>query len=286
MPSGASFPLQINIQTGQGFTSNQTEVYGVVLAGNLSEPDSYEFAYEFQMGRDGFALYSNNIMHLVYDNNELQVTINRCPGTGEEINVDDACFNVEFSKPIWAPSFDQSDLILDGGGNVYSFVQNSSTEWTIRINGMTAGGTLRVRLGQASVSDYSAIQNGASVLGENVVRYAATDSNSTSEGSSNSGVSTGTTGSHSGNSLTALTNSSTSGATTLTPSIGTISGLMSEIPEVAKSVLNPNHLLLGSWSFTKSNILDFSFILVNMSGIMAAILIFANRRRIKALRNS
>ena len=285
VPAGASYPFVLKLEASGGFSSGETEVYGVVLSGNISEPDSFSFTYEFNSGRDGFQLPINNIMHLVYDANELAVTINRCEGVSLDTSVDDACFTVQFNKPVWAASFDVSDLVLVGGGNVYSFVQNSSTKWTVQINGMTPGGTLQLLLGASSVSDYSAVQNGVEVLGENVIRFSggtkAATGNSGDAPSASTSKSVGSGIGKASSSMVSL--GIESGAVSVVasdsvPIIGAASGLVAEIPRIFSSDFNKT-LLLGKWSFTQNNVLDFAIVLVNLAGLAALIIVALDRRK-------
>lgn len=282
IPAGSSYPFVFQLEATQGFATGATEVFGVVLTGNISEPDSYAFVYEFTNGRDGFALPINNIMHLTYDANELQVTINRCDGYAQEVTIDDACFTVEFSKPVWAASFDVNDLVIEGGGHVTSFEMVNNTKWTVHISGMTPGGTIRLFLGTASVTDYSAVLNGTSVLGENIIRFVTLDEN---QASNLATAITETAATLESGTLTGLSAGSTSSddqlvLLTKTPiNLETVSGLVSEIPDIFKDKIENATLLLGSWSITRSNVLDFAFIIINFTGLTAMILILKNRRQ-------
>ena len=278
---GSSYPFRLDLGAAPGESAIGGEVYGVVLSGNIEEPDSQNFVREFSNGRDGFRLNINNIMHLTYDPNELIVTVNRCEGYGEVVAVDDACFTVEFSKPIWTESFDQSDLVLVGGGTVSSFEKVSNTKWVVHVNGMTPGGTLELLLGVASVADYSAVQNGAYVLGTNVVRYAAVgtaESEQNSQPTTNVLLAKGSTSKTSSvataSSDVLVADQESSG---MLASIG--SGLVAEMPEVFSTNLPAPKLLLGSLSIMKNNVMDFSFILINVTGIVALVLIIRNRKR-------
>ncbi len=178
---GFSARLNLEMTAGSGFVSGSTRAIAVVIA--FDESESISFINLFSAGQDGFVLGLNNIAWLTYDADPLTVTINRCSGISAVVLINDACFTITFNKEIYAPSFTVDDLVLEGGGTIYSFVQNSSTQWTVRLTGMTPGGQVRLLLGPASVIDYSAITNGSQVLGENVVRFGTTDSSS-GEGSS------------------------------------------------------------------------------------------------------
>lgn len=185
---GFSKFFELHITAGEGFVSGSTRAIAVVIA--MDEEESQQFIGLFGTGQDGFVLGLNNIAWLTYDSDPLTVTINRCNGVAEVVEVDDACFTITFNKEIYAPSFTIDDLVLEGGGTVYSFVQDSDTQWTVRITGMTKGATLRLLLGAASVVDYSAITNGVQVLGENVVRF-GTVASGESQTNSESGSATG-----------------------------------------------------------------------------------------------
>jgi|GEM_PF-2368766 len=282
---GSSYPIRLDLEASEGFVSGETEVYGVALSGNIQEPDSATFVMEIQSGRDPFRLGMNNIMHLVYDNNELQVTINRCEGIGENVSEDDACFTVEFSKPVWAASFDVNDLVLVGGGNVYSFVQDSSTKWTVRINGMTPGGTLQLLLGAASVSDYSAVSNGVEVLGENMVRYTTGSGDSPNGNEETVAVTTNNgTSSNSGSASKLISAGIQPGvaptaASDSTPLLGITSGLIAEIPKLFSIDISKS-LILGKWSLTQNNVLDFSIIIVNLAGLAALMFVAFDRKKV------
>ena len=172
IPSGASYTIQFNLIASAGFGDGNTEVLGVLVA--PTEPDTSSFMNEFMNERDGFLLDINNVFHLVYDNNALFVTVNRCEGQEDPTFVDDGCFTVSFSKPIWVPSFTADDLLLIGGGVVSEFENVSDTEWIVHVTGMTPGGTLELLLGSGSVVDLSAVSNGAEVLGQNTIRFGFT----------------------------------------------------------------------------------------------------------------
>ena len=202
------FPFAINITASQAFSDGTAEVIGVALTLSGTEPDSSIFVGMIEVGQDAFSLDLNNIMRLAYDPNALTVTINRCIGIGAVVNVNDACFTVTFNKRIYAPSFTVDDIVLEGGGNVYSFVQDSDTQWTVRVNDMTLGGTLTLLLGSESVIDYSAVQNGTQVLGINTVRYEVESSDQGSNSSNNSGGSANQT---TANGTLARTGTTTSG---------------------------------------------------------------------------
>lgn len=176
MAAGSSFKLNMRVHVTDEFLNNVTPAVFVAIA--FDEADSIEFIGLFSQGQDGFILGTgpdplNNIAWLNFDSNPLTVTINRCNGTNEVVEVDDACFNVTFNKAIYPDSFTIDDLVLTGGGTVYSFSKNDDTNmsWTVRITGMTPGGLLTLTLGAQSVQDYSAVQNGTQVLGENIVRF-------------------------------------------------------------------------------------------------------------------
>jgi hypothetical protein len=169
LASGESATFTANLTATSAFTSNSTAVITVVEG---SDVDTLSLAKRLLKGlAPDITDLNNNFLALVYNNDPLQVTINRCAGTDAVVTVDDACFTVHFSKPIYAPSFTVNDLVLSGGGSVSSFVQNSATTWTVHVTGMTAGGTLALTLGADSVVDLSAINNDVHVLGENTVRF-------------------------------------------------------------------------------------------------------------------
>jgi hypothetical protein len=176
IPAGASFKLIYTMTASGPFSTGATEVLAIAVA---DDADSIALqVYMFTPGSDPFAFESNNTNVLTYDGNELTVTVNRCAGVGEVVNTDDACFTVTFNKAIYEPDFTQDDLVLTGGGTIYEFEKTGTNEWTVRINGMTPGGTVALSLEEAGVQDLSAVQNGASVLGVNTVRYEVADPSS------------------------------------------------------------------------------------------------------------
>jgi parallel beta-helix repeat protein len=195
--AGSETLFRLDMTAGTGFVSGSTRAIAAVMA--FDEAESLQFMNLFSTGQDGFSLGLNNIAWLTYDSDPLTVTINRCPGVNAVVTVNDACFRVTFNKEIYVPSFTVDDLVLQGGGSVYSFVQDSSTQWTVRITGMTQGGTLRLLLNEASVIDYSAITNGVQVLGENVIRFGevSTADGATAGGSESAGGTLPNTGSSS-----------------------------------------------------------------------------------------
>jgi len=169
--------FRFTMTAGNSFAQGTAQVLGVAFA---DDPDTILFMNTFETGEDGFALEINNIFRLSYDPGELTVTINRCEGYTGVIEINDACFTVVFNKPIWAPSFVLDDLILEGEGQIYSFTQNTDTQWTVRINGMVLGQTLRLTLDPESVQDLSAVLNGTYVLGENTIRFGSLTSDKSS----------------------------------------------------------------------------------------------------------
>src|SRR5690606_9524818 len=102
---------------------------------------------------------------------DLQMIVNRCPGQGETTSDGTGCFRVSFNKVIWGPSFDEDDLILDGGGSISSFTQIDNNLWEVQVSGILPGATLTLLLGADSVQDYSAVLNSTAVLGVNTIRY-------------------------------------------------------------------------------------------------------------------
>lgn len=106
----------------------------MVLAGG--EAKTTKFVNAIESGQYAFALGLNNIFELTFD---------------------DACFTAAFNKQIRQDSFEHSDSVLDGGETNYSFVLDSPTQWTVRINGMTLFGTFRLLLNKESLNVLSCL---------------------------------------------------------------------------------------------------------------------------------
>jgi len=169
-PLGANYPMIFNLTVGSAFSSETTEVFGVLIA--QGETDSDEFVNTMNTGGDPFDLSgNNNIVNLPYNNDVLKVTVNRCAGQSAITTNGSGCFTVSFNKLIYAPSFVQSDLVLSGGGAVSSFTQVDDYTWEVGISGITPGSTLALTLGADSVQDWNAVMNDVQVLGENTIRF-------------------------------------------------------------------------------------------------------------------
>ena len=189
-PAGASYKINMSMTAGASFSSGQSQVVAAVWT-DTNEFDSARAGTEFLEVLQGLPKTSNNLVQLVYDSGALAVTVNRCNGQANPTPVDDACFTITFNKPIWAPSFEIDDLILNGGGTIYEFTQLSDTQWRIKVNGMTLDGTVEVLIVGGGVIDLSAVPNDVHVLGENTIRYSTAPAPTPVDQSTN-GNSTGT----------------------------------------------------------------------------------------------
>jgi hypothetical protein len=301
VPANSHFPMQLNMTASSSFASGETQVIGVLIADG--EPDTEVFETAMGNGQDPFLLDINNVFNLVYDSNALTVSVNRCVGQADPTFVDSACFTVEFSKPIWAPSFTSDDLVISGGGTVDSFTQVSDTVWEIEITGMTPGGTVTVSLAPDSVTDYSAVSNDVQVLGDNTIRYGINDPDS--GGGTDSGSGGGSSGSDGGSSSdnpsaadpTTNSNSDSSSSSTITDD--SASAESDDVPSES-DVLDENdkdsnsdkeesavsqpgdddpYLILGDLSLTGSNVLD--MLIIAMSLILIGLLIHYVRKFLK-----
>lgn len=281
IPSGGSYPLQINMSSSESFASGSTQVLGVALALGGGEPDSTQFMFAFMRQHDGFALPINNITRLTYDANPLVVTVNRCDGQAAETTVDDACFTISFSKPVWAPSFTMDDVIVEGGGTVSSLVKDSSTQWTVHVTGMTPGGTVRLLLGVSSVFDYSAVSNGVSVLGENVVRYAVAGDASSVESTVGDGPSVVNYGGSGIAASAGIASTVADSASKASSVLSAASGVVGFTKQLAEGVTKAS-LIFGSWSLMHSNTLDIVIIVANLMGALALCFIIRAKRRVVA----
>lgn len=182
--AGATTHFQFNMTANSDFVSGDVKVVGVVVG---QDRDSIYLQADLGNNIDIFARDSNNYVNLTYDDTELNVTVNRCPGQGATTTNGTGCFRVSFSKLIYAPSFTVDDIVLTPSGSVTSFTQLDDYTWEVHVAGITPGTTLALSLGAASVEDYSAVQNGVQVLGENTIRY-ETESASSSGSTSASGT--------------------------------------------------------------------------------------------------
>ncbi len=132
----------------------------------------------------------NNILLLPYNNDELTVTINRCPGQSFVTTNGSGCFRVSFNKLIWEPSFTVDDLILSGGGSITGFSKVNDFTWQVSVSGIPLNSTVSLSLEEGSVLDFSAVTNGTEVLGENVIRHEVEQSggSDTTDGNTDSGT--------------------------------------------------------------------------------------------------
>ncbi len=274
IPAGSSYPFTINMTASESFASGSTEVLGVALSLSGGEPDSADFLFAITRQQDAFSLATNNISHLIYDGNPLVVTVNPCAGQGAEVTVDLACFTVSFNKPVWGPTFTAEDIVFEGTGTLTNLVKDSSTQWTIYVSGMEPGETLRVLLNESGVWDYSAVSNGASVLGENVVRYAlAGESSKQTNKSNGSGTSERATGNTSSGESAVVTAEDKPNAR---KKVG--SGVVGFTQELVQK-LGRSDLILGAWSVMQSNTLDLLIVVINVAGACALFFILRARRR-------
>lgn len=239
--SGETDTYKLIVTASNSFISGTTKSIAVVIAND--EPDSTTFFGVFGSGGDGLALNINNINRLTYDDTPLTVTINRSSETPAQTDVDDACFIVEFNKPIWADSFTKDSLTVVGQGNIYLFSQIDNQHWKVCVNGMKKGETVTLTMDANKVQDMSAIRNGAQVLGENTVRYAVLGSN----------------------------NNTNSGVTNL----GSASGKASANGTLAAT--GASYMWLQFWSALI--LLVFGFVLLNLNSKKLCVLRFATRYR-------
>ena len=182
---GASTRVQIDFVLSQEYISGQSVVRGLLDAEGEDDSAFIRAIVEGGNPTDPFTLDNNNAITLAFSNDPLLATINRCNGYAAEVSTDEACFTVTFNKTIYAPSFTQSDLVLEGNGSIFAFEQINSNQWQVKINGMTFGTTLKLRLDTDAVVDYS-VHNSAQVLGENVIRFGpASAGNDTSNDTAN-----------------------------------------------------------------------------------------------------
>ncbi|MFN8015992.1 MAG: hypothetical protein U0R17_05235 [Acidimicrobiia bacterium] len=166
---GQSGKVIINLVANTAFATGSTVVVGVAVGDDL---DSIRTQATVFAGIDPATITdNNNLVVLAFDNSELKVTVNRCPSQKEFTTDGTGCFRVSFNKLIYAPSFIQDDLALASGVSVTSFSQLDNYTWEVRVKGISRGTTFALTLDPSSVQDYSAVQNGVQVLGENTIRY-------------------------------------------------------------------------------------------------------------------
>ena len=172
LPSNTSYNFIFNMTATSDFLSGGVQVHGIASAQDV---DSLDVQLSLMDGGNPFVDFAsiNNIVTLTYDTDALAVTINRCVGQGSTTTTGNGCFTVGFNKLIFSPSFTQSDLVLNGGGSVSEFTQVDEYTWKVDVTGIQPGTTLALTLGANSVQDYSAVQNGVEVLGENTIRFEA-----------------------------------------------------------------------------------------------------------------
>jgi|GEM_PF-5175962 len=168
IPPGATFKFEVKFITAGSYIPGTSKVLATIFG---NDADSLFFQAAAGIGIDPGTLDVNNIIYLVYDDGDLTPTINRCPGTNQVTYINDACFKINFNKEIYGDSFTIDDLVLNGGGNIYSFTQTAPNEWTVRINDLPAGKLVSLSIAKGGVIDLSAVSNGVSVLGENAVRF-------------------------------------------------------------------------------------------------------------------
>lgn len=192
LPAGSEYKFIVNITAGSSFTTGSTGAYAVVIA---EDPQSMLFQVSLMGGAQGdvFAVPNNNWEYLVYDSQVLQTTVARCPGQGATTSDGTGCLRVSFSKKIYAPSFQKSTIVLSGGGTVDTLTQLNDYTWEVHIVGIPQGATTALTLLADQIVDYSAVQNGVSVLGENTIRFGGDEVEVTTSVPSSSGSAQGNT---------------------------------------------------------------------------------------------
>ena len=168
LPTGGSYPIDINLTAGPSFAAGNAEVIAI-LEGN--DTDTLTLFKALAQGTDPLASGSNNTVHLSYNPDSLRATVAHCPGQGEITTDGTGCFRVTFNKLIYASSFKASSLDLGGIGTVSSLEQLDDYNWEVKIIGIAPGQTLTLQISENSIQDLSAILSDTHVLGENVIRY-------------------------------------------------------------------------------------------------------------------
>lgn len=188
LPPGGSYPLNINIVAGANFAAGDAEVIGLI------EGNDADTLYLLKSVADGSNPLNDgidNVIHLAYDPEALQGTVDRCPGQGETTTDGTGCFRITFNKLIYAPSFTDDVIDLGGNGEVDSLTRLDDYTWEIHVKNITPNSTLQLLLDLNAIQDLSAVQNTTQVLGINTIRYDVAPSSS--GGGSTSGSSSGST---------------------------------------------------------------------------------------------
>lgn len=165
---GDAHNIHLTITTSDAYTSGTTSFIGFLMN---NEPDQQAFFEAMEQGDDPFLMTgNNNLFWWTYDTSALTVTTNLCEGQPNPTIINDACFTIIFNKPIHAPSFTPDDITIAGGGTIYSFIQDSPTQWTIRLSGLTFGQESTLGITYQTIQDLSAVLN-TQVLGIQTIRY-------------------------------------------------------------------------------------------------------------------
>lgn len=170
------YKFKIKIIAGASMAAGTADIVGI-LEGN--DKDTMNFFASIARGDSILETLNvnpnNNVVHLAYDPDALQMTATRCPGQGETTSDGTACFRVSFNKDIYEPSFTTESLRLTGSGTVASVDKLGTNSWEVIITGITDETTLQLvdTNNPNSVTDYNAIAGEVFVLGESTIKFVA-----------------------------------------------------------------------------------------------------------------
>lgn len=183
------YPFTVSIVAGPSMAGGTADVIGIVEGNDL---DTLELFRVLIQGGDPLTMSNNGIFHLSYDPSALSTTVARCAGQGETTNDGTGCFTLTFNKLIYAPSFGEDDIDIDGNGSIDSLTQLDEYTWQVNISGIALNSTVTLLLNLNQIQDYSAQQNSTQVLGINTIRYELTNNSSGSGSGNTQGGTSGT----------------------------------------------------------------------------------------------
>ena len=164
---GDSFSIDFNLQANADLIPgvSRFDSFIVDFGGSSTDPDSGVVSNGLGTGT-GYSLtnppVNNNVSVVTYTLDPLTATITPCAGQANPTTINDACFTLQFNKPINESTLELSDLV-SSNGTIYSLIKLDSTTWELRVKDMNPGAvTVNIATGTVTDLEIMALSNNPS----------------------------------------------------------------------------------------------------------------------------
>jgi hypothetical protein len=164
---GDSFSIDFNLQANADLIPgvSRFDSFIVDFGGSSTDPDSGVVSNGLGTGT-GYSLtnppVNNNVSVVTYTLDPLTATITPCVGQSNPTTINDACFTLQFNKPINESTLELSDLV-SSNGTIYSLIKLDSTTWELRVKDMNPGAvTVNIATGTVTDLEIMALSNNPS----------------------------------------------------------------------------------------------------------------------------